>query len=86
MEYVNQFRQRWFAPSVKPKEPLGSADIQSLADLAEGFGVISKTRIFTFGKQTVISLAVTILLPLLPLTLTIIPFSEMIEKLLKVLP
>ena len=62
-------------------EPLvGSADIQSLADLAGGHDVLREMRVFPFGRQTMVMLAIVIALPYLPLTLTMIPFEELVTR------
>ena len=66
-------------------EPLiGSADIQSLADLGNSFEVIKDMRLVPFNLQTVLQLAVITLLPVLPLTLTMISLEELLDRLLKV--
>jgi hypothetical protein len=59
---------------------LGSADIQSLADLSNSFEVVREMRLVPFGRQTVVQLAILIALPLFPLTLTMIPLEEMIDR------
>jgi len=61
-------------------EPLvGSADIQSLADLAGAHDVVWEMRVLPFGRQTVVTLAIWVALPYLPLTLTMIPFEELVS-------
>ena len=63
-------------------EPLvGSADIQSLADLANGFEVVKDMRWVPFTLPTVLQLAVTTLAPVLPLMLTMISLEELLERL-----
>jgi hypothetical protein len=67
-----------------PDEPLvGSADIQSLADLGNSFEVVKGMRFVPFTLQTVLQLAVATLLPVLPLTLTMISLEELLGRLLK---
>jgi hypothetical protein len=61
---------------------VGSADIQSLADLAGGHDVLREMRVFPFSRQSFIALAVVIALPYLPLTLTMIPFEELVGRVL----
>jgi hypothetical protein len=81
--YVKEFDRKWIHGGAAPDEPLvGSADIQSLADLANSFDVVQGMRPFPFGKETVIPLAVTVVLPGLPLVLTVIPLEELIKRLL----
>jgi hypothetical protein len=59
---------------------LGTADIQSLADLANSFDVVREMRLMPIGRQAVVQLAIMLALPLLPLTLTMIPLEEMIDR------
>ena len=80
--YVREFDQKWLRGS-DPGEPLiGSADIQSLADLNNSFEVVREVRFAPFTKQTVVQLAVVTLLPVAPLLLTMISFEELLKRLL----
>ena len=63
---------------------IGSADIQSLADLGNSFEVIKDMRLVPFNLQSVLQLAVITLIPVLPLTLTMISLEELVDRLLKV--
>jgi hypothetical protein len=84
--YVLDFDRKWLGPRQPDQEPLlGSADIQSLADLANSFEVIRSVNIFPFGRQTLLQLALIVALPILPLTLTIFPAEELIGRLFKIL-
>jgi hypothetical protein len=84
--YASEFRQKWLERSVPPgAELLGSADIQSLGDLANCSDVVRGTRLVPFDYSQVLRLAIVIALPLLPLSLTMIPFEEMVERLIKLL-
>ena len=62
---------------------VGSADIQSLADLSNSFEVVKDMRWVPFTLPTVLQLAVTTLLPVLPLMLTMISLEELLERLIK---
>jgi hypothetical protein len=84
--YTGEFHQKWIHGDVPPDENLlGSSDIQSLADLGNSFSVIRSMTVVPFTKTTVLRLAVVTIIPLLPLTLTVIPFEQMIDHLLKAL-
>ena len=73
------------AAARRPDEPLiGSADIQSLADLGNSFEVVKGMRWVPFTMQTVLQLAVATLVPVVPLMLTMISLEELLERLLKV--
>jgi hypothetical protein len=83
--YVHGFDQKWLRGGAAPDEPLvGSADIQSLADLGNSFEVVRGMRSVPFTKETLFQLAVLTLVPLLPLTLTMISLDELLSRLLKV--
>ena len=84
--YVTEFDQKWIRGKRPEGEALvGSADIQSLADLANSFEVVRGMRLFPSGKDTVILLVLAIALPILPLILTMIPLDELARKLLGIL-
>lgn len=81
--YVREFDRKWIRGGAGPDEPLvGSGDIQSLADLGGSFDIVRGMRPFVFGKETLVQLAVTTALPMLPLSLTVIPLEELIKKVL----
>jgi hypothetical protein len=63
---------------------LGSPDIQSLADLYNGFEVIRGMRVVPPTRETVLGLAAVTLLPLAPLPLTVISGRELLERLVKI--
>jgi len=82
--YVREYDRKWLRAGAPPDEALiGSADIQSLADLGNSFDVVKEMRWVPFTLSTVLQLAVTTLLPVLPLTLTMISLEELLERLLK---
>ncbi len=82
--YVRAFDQKWLRGGASPSEPLlGSPDLQSLADLGNSYELVRATRPVPFGSDTLIRLAVVILLPVLPLTLTMFSLEEVLNRLLK---
>jgi hypothetical protein len=64
---------------------LGSADIQSLADMGNGFQVVQEMRSVPFTIRDVMQLAAISLLPILPLTLTMFSLQELLERALKLI-
>jgi hypothetical protein len=83
--YVHEFDGKWLRGGAPADEPLvGSADIQSLADLGNSFEVVKGMRWVPFTMQTVLQLAVTTLVPVVPLMLTMISLEQLLERLLKV--
>jgi hypothetical protein len=81
--YVREFDTKWIRGTGDPGEPLvGSADVQSLADLANSFEVIKEMRYVPFSKETVMQLAIVTLAPVGPLLLTMISLEELVKRLL----
>jgi hypothetical protein len=84
--YVEGFDQKWLRGGAPPDEQLvGSGDIQSLNDLAGSFEVVDSMRPFPFGKTVVLQTAIAALVPVLPLTLTMISLEEIVKRLLAIL-
>jgi hypothetical protein len=66
--YVQRFDAKWLRGGAPPGDPfLVSGDIQSLNDLAGGFGVIRQMRVMPFGPALVLVLIGATLLPMAPL-------------------
>ena len=83
--YVREFDGKWLRGGAPADEPfIGSADIQSLADLGNSYEVVKGMRFVPFTAQTVLQLAITTLVPVVPLMLTMISLEELLERLLKV--
>jgi hypothetical protein len=84
--YVNEFSRKWIQGGAPEGEsPLGSGDIQSLADLANSNDVVQQMHLIPFDKQTLIRTTIILLLPFVPLTLTMMPLEKMIDKFLGIL-
>ncbi len=84
-EYVNAFDRKWVRREKDPGEPLvGTADIQSLADLANSFAVVQTILPFPFGRSSLVGLVVVTALPLLPLALTMFSLQEIVLRLVKI--
>jgi len=84
--YTREFHAKWIGGAAPPDEPLvGSADIQSLADLANSYAVVQGMRALPFKRDTVIRVAVAALVPLAPLVLTVVPAGEILKQLLRML-
>jgi len=85
-DYAVGFAAKWAGGAAQSSEPLlGSADIQSMADLDSSFGIIRETKIVPFGKETILRFVVIIAIPLAPLALTMFSLDELLKRLLQVL-
>jgi hypothetical protein len=83
--YAREFDRKWLRAGAPADEPLiGSADIQSLADLGNSFEVVKRMRAVPFDLQTVLLLAAATLLPVAPLLLTMFSLEEVLVRLMKV--
>ena len=81
--YVREFDAKWLRGGADAAEPLvGSADIQSLADLSNSFQVIRGMRFVPFSKETIMQLAMITVAPISPLLLTMVSFEELLKRLL----
>jgi len=63
---------------------VGTADIQSLADLGNSFAVVQEMRIVPFGLKDVSRLAAATAAPMVPLLLLVWSPEEVIMQVMKV--
>jgi hypothetical protein len=83
--YVRDFDGKWLRGGAQSSEPLmGSADIQSLADMGNSFAVVRTMRLAPISRDAVLELAACVLVPLAPLLLTIMPIEDLVKKLIGV--
>ena len=84
--YVREFDAKWLRGGVPADEPLvGSADIQSLADLANSFEVVRTMRTAPVTKEAILQLAAATLAPVVPLALTMMSLEELLKTLFGIL-
>ncbi len=84
--YVDEFDAKWLRDAAPGGEPLvGSADVQSLADMGNSFEVVRSMRLLPITRDTLVQLVVVTLLPIAPLLLTMISPKELLGQLLKAL-
>jgi len=85
-DYVERFERRWIDQDPAPVEDiLGSADIQSLADLSNSYGIVSSMRTVPFGLKDITRLAAATAAPFFPLLLTVFSLEDLIVRIIKVL-
>lgn len=84
--YVEGFHRKWVVgASAPPDDLLGAADIQSLADLGNSYGLVRDMRLVPFGLDDITQLAAVTAAPFLPLLLTIWSPEELITRLINVI-
>jgi hypothetical protein len=83
--YGRRFEEKWLSEegASADAELLGSADIQSLADLANSFSVVQEMRFLPFGWRDVTRLAVITATPFLPLMLTVFSLEDFATYIIK---
>lgn len=80
--YVRDFDRKWLRAAKANDEVLiGSADIQSLADLANSFEVVRSMRLVLVTRDAILQLGVALFLPMFPLLLTMMPLKELLTRL-----
>lgn len=81
--YVREFDTKWLRGGAPADEPfVGSADIQSLADMGNSFEVVQTMHITPVSKEAILRIAAAVLLPIVPLLLTMMPWEDLLKKLL----
>ena len=84
--YVKEFDHKWLRGGAPGDEPLvGSADIQSLADLGNSFQLVKSMRLLPFSRDSVFQLVGATLAPFVPLGLTMMPLEDLLKRLLSIL-
>jgi hypothetical protein len=85
-KYAREFDHKWLRGTASAEEPLlGSADIQSLADMAGSFEVVQEMRSVLFTIPDVLQLGAISVLPIFPLVLTMFSPQELLAQLLKLI-
>ncbi len=78
--YVRDFDFKWLRGGVSPEDtPLGSEDIQSLADLANSFEIVRTMRMAPVAIQDIVLVALAVLAPIAPLILTVMPIEQLLK-------
>ena len=80
--YVRDFDVKWLRAGASGDEPLvGSADIQSLADLSNSYEVVRSMRIVPITRDAILQLGAAVLAPIVPLALTMMSLEDLVKKL-----
>jgi hypothetical protein len=77
--YTRDFDAKWLRGSARADEPfVGSADIQSLADLSNSYEVVRTMRVAPVTRGTIVQVVVATLAPIVPLALTMMPLEALL--------
>jgi hypothetical protein len=78
--YVQRFDDKWGQADYRRQSPLGSPDIQSLADLRHSYAGISEMRIVLPNRTTVGIFAIAYAAPVIPLLATVISVRQVLSE------
>jgi hypothetical protein len=82
--YTQTFDAKWVHGRWPEGETLlGSADIQSLADLGNSFAIVREMRVVPIDKGTLMGLAVAAVLPMVPVLILGTPADQLIRTVVK---
>jgi hypothetical protein len=83
--YVRGFDAKWLRGGAPADEAfVGSADIQSLADLGNSYELVRTMRLAPITKEAILRVAAAALVPMVPLLLTMMPLEALLKVLLGV--
>jgi hypothetical protein len=84
--YARAFDAKWIkGPSLEREPILGTADIQSLADLRNSFSVVEEMKVVLVDKKVLIGLAISVILPMIALIVIVTPTEAFVRAVLKLL-
>ncbi len=84
--YTTLFDRKWVQGTASTNgELLGTADIQSLADLGNSYGLVKGMRALPIELNDFVAMALPGVIPALPLAATVMPVSEILKGLLHLL-
>jgi hypothetical protein len=83
--YAREFDDKWVSGTDCSEPLVGSSDIQSLADMGGSYDIVQSMRSVAITPQMIVAFAIVTLLPVAPLLLTLMPFSEIVKKIAGIL-
>ena len=84
--YTESFDRKWVHCETRPAEPmLGTADLQSLADLGNSFGFIGNMRTAPITRKLVQQLAEWTALPFVPIIIFGTPTAVLVKEIIKLI-
>jgi hypothetical protein len=84
-EYTRAFDAKWLGRASAEHELLGSADIQSLADLANSYEVVHGLRVVPFEMLNLFMIVLSVAVPFVPLVFTVFSPIEVAREMIQIL-
>ena len=83
--YARSFDRKWFG-GPEPDEPLlGNPDVQTLADLGNSYEAVSRMHVIPIDRATLLKLLGAVLLPMVPLLLTMFSLKDLLLQALQIM-
>jgi hypothetical protein len=83
-EYTRGFQRKWLGSGRDREEsPLGSGDIQSLADLGNSYAVVRSMRVVVPSTRHAVTLVLAAALPMVPFLAFIVPLKQILKVLMQ---
>lgn len=79
-DHARMFHARWVQRGER-EGLLGSSDISSLTDMGSSYEIIREMRPLPFNLYTIITIALSVLMPMIPLALMEVPLLELLRRL-----
>jgi hypothetical protein len=79
LRYAEGFHRKWIQGG-SGESPLGTSDIQSMADLANTLAIVRSMQVVPFGALEIGALLVALGLPLVPLFLVEMPLDQLVRR------
>jgi hypothetical protein len=83
--YTREFDKKWVHGPEPAEQLVGSADIQSLADMGGSYDIIQSMRSLAMTPQLIIAFGIVTLIPVAPLLLTVMSLADILKKLVAIL-
>jgi len=84
-EYTRAFDAKWLGRAGVEHDLLGSADIQSLADLANSYEVVHGLRFVPFEMLNLLMIVLAVALPFVPLVFTVFSPIEVLREMVQII-
>jgi hypothetical protein len=79
-QYVREFDTKWLRGGARREEILGSADVQSLADLSGSFDIIRSMRFVPIVPVQVLTIVFAAAVPMLPLVFFVVSLDQLVLR------
>ncbi len=79
-DYTQAFQAKWIAGTGAQAQLLGTADLQSLADLANSFAVVRNMRLIPCAWDEALLIALSCIVPMAPLLLIALPLNDLMIR------